>query len=324
MKRMIPGFLHTFLKKAYYASKLVPYYFHWFKYDIKYSNLFNTKKADLAGIMVASHVLEKGLTMPEFRSGFGYSRVRDIIARSSALIDKYGSDSIEIQSALKDLEQYLNIHNEKEFKLPEDIEKGIIRLLKYKTIDTAPCHRIKAIDFFKTATDFKEFAQQRHTVRWFSDKNIENSTLVEVVKLAQTAPSACNKQSTKVYVIGSEDAKAKVLNIQRGNRGFGHKANKILLVTSDMGCWNFQFRTSAFLDGGIFVQNILYALHYHKLVACTMNAELSPNQIKQLSEIIGFAKEEIPIVFIAIGNAPEEFEYPGSQRIDVENVVEFV
>lgn len=91
-----------------------------------------------------------------------------------------------------------------------------------------------------------------------------------------------------------------------------------------MGCWNFQFRTSAFLDGGIFVQNLLYALHYYKLVACTMNAELSPKQIKQLGDIIGFAKAEIPVAFIAIGKAPREFLYPGSQRINVENVIEFV
>lgn len=324
MKRIVPHFLHNFLKKVYYAFKLVPSYFYWFKYDIKYSNLFNSPKADLSGIMVTGHVLEKGLTMPEFRTGFGYNRVRDIIVRSTALINEYGNDSIEIQSVLKDLEQYINIHKEKEFKLPEDIESGIIRLLEYKVIDTEQCRKVTATEFFKETSDFKEFAYQRHSVRWFSDENIDNDILVDVVKLAQTAPSACNKQSTKVYVIDSDDVKAKILNIQRGNRGFGHRANKILLITSNMGCWNFKFRTSAFLDAGIFVQNLLYALHYHKLVACTMNAELSPRQIKELGEIIGFTKEEIPIVFIAVGNAPKEFSYPGSQRIKIENVIEFV
>lgn len=201
MKRIIPNFLHNFLKKIYYAFKLTPYYAYWFIYDIKYSNLFNTEKADLVGIMVAGHVLEKGLTMPEFRVGFGYSRVRDIIDRSIALIDKYGSDRIEIQSVLKDLEQYINIHNGKGYKLPEDIEKGILQLLRYKVIDTNPCRLITKSDFFKSTSDFQEFAKQRHTVRWFSDENIDKSTIIEVVKLAQTAPSACNKQSIKVYVI---------------------------------------------------------------------------------------------------------------------------
>jgi nitroreductase len=324
MRNFIPSFLYRFLKKAYYAMKLAPYYFYWFKFDIQCSNLFDTEKADLTGILVAGHVLEKGLTMPEFRPGFGYNRVRYVIAKSLALINKYGNNRIEIQSALKDLEQYLQIHKQKGFELPEDVEKGIVNLLKYKIIDTEPCHSVKAIDYFKKTNDFKEFAKQRHSVRWYTKENVDNETLVEVVKLAQTAPSACNKQSTKVYIIGSDDVKAKVLNIQRGNRGFGCRANKILLVTSDMECWNFQFRTSAFLDGGIFVQNLLYSLHCYNIVACTLNAELSPKEIRQLKDIIKLKKSEIPIAFIAVGYAPEVFLYPGSQRKKVENIIEFV
>ena len=90
-----------------------------------------------------------------------------------------------------------------------------------------------------------------------------------------------------------------------------------------MNCWNFQFRTSAFLDGGIFTQNLLYALHYHKIAACTMNAELSPKSIEKLRCLIGFKQTEIPIVFIAIGIPPATFKYAGSQRINLEKIYEF-
>jgi len=322
IKRLIPVSMRNALKYVYYACKLLPYYTYWFKRDIRNSNLFDTEKNDMTGLLVAGHVIEKGLTMPEGRLGFGYPRVRDLISRCKQFVKKYPCENIEIQAALNDLSQYLKLHEDNNYELPADIKDGIQGLLSYQKCTIRDCQVANIEDFFKETKDFFEFAHQRHTVRWYSSKEIDNTVLIKAIDLATTAPSACNKQSIKVYVIETPELKDKVLNLQHGNRGWGHNANKLLLLTSDMNCWNFQFRTSAFLDGGIFTQNLLYALHYYKIAACTMNAELSPNAIETLRSIVGFKKTEIPIDFIAIGIPPEQFKYAGSQRVNTNNIFE--
>ena len=312
------------LKCLMYAFQLLPEYSYWFWRDLWYSSLYRNQKSELSGLMINSHVLEKGITMPDRHYGFGYEMVRVIIKRTKAAINEYTINHIEIQSTLKDLEQYLQIHESANFGLPEDISDNINQLLKYKNTDTVSCFESTPLEFFKNTNNFYEFAHSRHTCRWYSEKPVNKTILVKAIKLAQTAPSACNRQSSKVYIVESKEKKSQVLKLQNGNRGFGHLADKIILITSDMRYWNFQTRTSAFLDAGIFTMNLLYALHYYKICACTLNAHLSIKQRKQLMTIVGYSESEMPIVFISIGNAPDKFMVAGSQRLDVDSIYRFI
>ena len=53
--------------------------FFWTKFQLRRSRLIKTRESALAVLLVDSHVLEKGLTMPNRRLGFGQQRVRNII-----------------------------------------------------------------------------------------------------------------------------------------------------------------------------------------------------------------------------------------------------
>lgn len=118
--------------------------------------------------------------------------------------------------------------------------------------------------------------------------------------------------------------KCEALKLQIGHTGWGHKADKILLITTDMGFWKCENRTSAFLDAGIFTMNLLYALHYYRICACTLNAHLSINKQKKLRHVVGYSESEIPAVFISIGNAPEKLMVTGSQRVEKEAIYKIV
>lgn len=324
LKRIFPEFIVNIGKYCVSSFQLFPEYVYWFGFDIRNSSLFRNEKSDLSLLMITSHVLEKGITMPDRRMGFGYDHVRDIVEKCNYAIKNYSENHIEIQSTLKDLEQYIQLHESVNYELPKDISNGIKELLKYKTTDTIECFESTSKDIFKETTGFYEFAHSRHTVRWYSNEKIEKEILVKAIKLAQTAPSACNRQSTKVYVIDTKEKKEAVLKLQNGNRGFGHLADKILLVTSDMKFWSFKTRTSAYLDAGIFIMNLLYSLHYYKICACTLNAHLSIKNRKRLKSVIGYSKSEMPIVFITIGKAPEKFMVAGSQRLKTDSIYSFI
>jgi len=324
LKEMLPCWMVNIVKYIKNTFLLFPVYAYWFWKDISYNNGFKNEKSDLAHLLVAGHVLEKGITMPERRMGFGYERVRSLIQSCLKAIGDYSNNHIEIQCTLKDLEQYLQIHQKANYQLPNDITTGIENLLQYKTIDTQPCYETTKEEYFKKTNDFFDFAHQRHSVRWYSEESIDKETLMKAIELAQTAPSACNRQSSRVYIVETEEKKEKILQLQNGNRGFGYLADIILLITSDMKCWNYQHRTSAYLDAGLFTMNLLYALHYYHICACTLNAHLSVIKRSKLREVVGYSKSEIPIVFISIGNPSSHFSITGSQRINTNQIFSFI
>lgn len=298
---------------------------YWMCIDLWHSNSVKCgEKEQMAALMVANHTLEKGLTMPGRRLGFGYAKVRSLIRKCQVCIESYTSHHIEIQVAIDILQQYYKLHEENHFELPDDIVVGIKNLIKEKETDTFLCFETTRAVYFAPKTNFKDFALSRHSVRWYSEEKVSDEAVLDAVRLAQTAPSACNRQEVKVYVISSEEKKNKVLQLHRGHTGFGEQADKILLITSDMAYWECNHKTSAFLDAGIFTMNLLYALHDQEICACTLNAHLSIKNKKRLKSIVGYSDSEIPVVFIAIGKAAERFMITGSQRVRESTICKMV
>ena len=281
------------------------------------------KQTSLADMLVTSHVLEKGITMPERRMGFGYDRVRDIIKRCNLIIKKWGANHVEVQAALIDLKQYLDIHRDANFDLPDDIRNKIEELVTKITIDDENCFSITKEEYFKPSSDFYEFANSRHSVRWFADTPIDEDKLLSAIKLAQTAPSACNRQATRVKIISSPEAKDLCCSLQNGNRGFGNKANKWLLVTTDLYDWSQKIALSmGYIDAGIFTMNLLYSLHYYGFVACTLIANIDIRDFKKFQKGLRLPESEIPVVFIVVGNPTDTFMIPKSRRLHLENIIQ--
>jgi nitroreductase len=120
--------------------------------------------------------------------------------------------------------------------------------------------------------DFLQCSLSRHSIRCFSGEPVDLSLINEAVRIAQTTPSVCNRQSSRVYIIQDESSKQAVLERQPGNRGFGHLADKILIVTSDLRAFSgMHERNQAFVDGGMFAMSLLYSLHYLGLGACALS-----------------------------------------------------
>jgi nitroreductase len=294
-------------------------------HDLWHSTSVKRKqKENLAELMVANHTLEKGLTMHNRRLGFGYPKVRGIIDRCRKYIKDYSPNHIEIQCSIDILQQYYDLHVDNHFELPDDIVKGILELTKSKLYDTKLCYETTKFEYFTPTDNFKDFALSRHSVRWYSDEKVPNEDIINAIHLAQTAPSACNRQEIKVYVVSTDEKKKALLKLHKGHTGFGDQADRILLITADMGFWQCYNRTSAFLDAGIFTMNLLYALHYYGICACTLNAHLSIKNQKKLRNIVGYSESEIPTVFISIGKAPEKFMVTGSQRVEHETIYKIV
>lgn len=298
-------------------------YTYWAIRDIRYGMLCRDKDDLLNRLLVAGHIIEKGITMPNRRLGFGQGVIRLVISLCDKCIRKYGNDYDQLQLALDDLDEYLRIHKEQNVSLPQDIVDNIERLVKYKKNQGKECEEYSKEEFFRKTNSFKDFAESRHTSRWYNGKLAPNDLLMKAVKLAMTAPSACNRQSVRVKIAEGE-SKDKIVELQNGNRGFGDKIGQMIVITSNQKAWSYNFRTSAYLDGGIFVMNLLYALHYYGICACTLNAHLTIKQQNKVRQIINADNSELIIAFIAIGMPTEKMMIAKSSRVSLDNILSFV
>jgi nitroreductase len=147
--------------------------------------------------------------------------------------------------------------------------------------------------------------------------------LVErAVTLAQKSPSVCNRQAWKVHVITAEDEKRKVLDLQNGSRGFGDQANKVLIVTVELG--NFLTvgeRNQGWVDGGMFAMSLVYALHSLGLGTCCLNWAVRHERDRQLKHEVDISNSESIIMMIAVGHLPDEFPVAQATRRNVKGML---
>lgn len=124
--------IRVLVRRVIYLFRLLLEEFTWIIRCVKYNNGATDKYVDLYSLMVISHVLEKGLTMPNRRLGFGQERVRQVLELCQKCIDKYGANSIEVQSTLNDLDEYNRVHQENQFILPSDIQDSLENILEHR------------------------------------------------------------------------------------------------------------------------------------------------------------------------------------------------
>lgn len=302
-----------------YIADAVCVNWYWLIRNLKYGLFKRNEEFYANKLVVAGHILEKGITMPNRHYGFGYGVVQLLIQMCNDYIRHYGNKSSQLHIALDDLREYAEIHHAANYALPDDISKGIESLLSQNKLPRqSDCKQYSEEQFFSdpSSSDFYAFAHSRHTCRWYSDKEVSEELIKKVVELANTAPSACNRQSVRVYCLSGE-AKQKVLDLQNGHRGFGDHINKLFVVTFRQPSWTYDTQYGGYFDAGIYTMNLLYALHYHKLCACTLNACMKPNILNKVRVAAGIPDCEVPTVFIAVGHPLLEMMIAKSERLPI-------
>ncbi len=298
-----------------------------FRFDkrkfVRYSRSLTTngQAHTLSQIALDTHVVEKGLTMPEMRPGFGQEVVRRLIGNCRSWSNSSDTaDPFYIQ-AIKTVKEYHQTHNILGFVFDEPFRSEIESFVNAN--DSIPASEQLVFEgsdqfFYNAGEPFPEFALSRHSVRNFSDKDIPIERLTEAIQLAQCAPSSCNRQSTRVHIITDKTQISSLLAIQNGNRGFGHLVNKLLVITYSIPVYgSVKERNLGYIDSGIFTMNMLYALHYYRIGACTLNWCDSPKDDARLRSIIHIPDNETISLFIACGIVPDkQFKVPVSQRIE--------
>lgn len=304
-----------------------------FKYDKKrfkkYSDSFLMKRKNeiMGNIIKHYHVFEKGLTMPETRLGFGQPKMIVLVNECLKYIELFGKDDIQLSHSVSVINEYLQFHEEHKHQLePKTIEAIQSLNVSFSEIKISTQPKSNKESYFEQRNaSFDLFSATRHSVRNFSKENIPQDLLEKSLELAKKTPSACNRQSWRTHVYSDKAQISKILEVQGGNRGFGHLINKLIVITGELGVFGHAFeRNQVFVDGGMYAMNLLYALHFNGIATCPLNCSTTPEKDRKLQALCGIEASEPFIVMIACGIPPDEFKLASSPRYDVNFTNTFV
>jgi len=276
-----------------------------------------------AKLTINYHRIEKGLALPSPRPGFGQPHVAGLIADTTTYLNRYGPADI-INTIVSTLIIYRDFNkvNGMHFECVETFINYYKNEIKAAAGGTLRVSR-KDIER-KTAPVSADFFLSRHSIRQFAPGDITDGQLDEAVRLAQHAPSVCNRQAGRIYLV-SGASMAACLRLQNGNRGFGQQLARLAVITSDLR--NFVSvgeRNQCWIDGGLFAMTFCYALHAQSLGTCMLNWSVEQDKDDALRRLIGIPDHEVVVMMMGIGKLTEEFDVARSRRRDLEEVRRFI
>ncbi len=321
--------IKKYLRKVRFLVNTYRLYLHDAKMYIRHSNGFHfnsTPKRALDYLIVFYHPIEKGLTMPHLRLGFGRDRVLTVIDMITEYESKWGDKNNSIiRDAVGVIKEYDRVHKNNKYKLDDKLQSAIDNLvMQHPDVQDAHQPEYSKDSFFSNIhSDFPTFAKSRRSVRNYSETDSINIELLyKAIELSISSPSTCNRQSIKVHIVENRDMVKEVLKLQSGNRGFGHLADKVLLITSDLQSWNVPGeRFSPYLDSGIFAMNLLYSLHYFRIGACPLNWSENAGRNRKLYKLLNIPENEVVTMMISCGCVPKQFKVVRSERKVLNDIV---
>ena len=274
-----------------------------------------------ASITRLYHTIEKGLSYLNYRAGFGKENVAALILSLEQYSKRYDVNKFFYQTALSVLNEYIRKNAEYGVK-DKELNKRV-SALPGKVNEAGGVIRFVPLSEEELENvSYKKFVETRHSIRHFSKQPIEMERVENAIKLAQYTPSACNRQGWKTYIIQDKDVLEKVLKNQNGNRGFGQEFDKLLLVVGDLRCFNRDREVfQVYIDGGMYAMRVLDSLYYEKIASVPLSASLTKEQEENVRTLLKIDPAEVLIMFIGIGNYPDECQTTKSERKPAEYII---
>ncbi|MDB4132549.1 nitroreductase family protein [Amylibacter sp.] len=279
------------------------------RYQKSGARIFCLLEANTAKILEDIHSVEKYLILPETIE----IRAKDKINR----LDKLIKARYDLISNRDELIQYAN----------ECIKdwKGKINTIQQSN-NISKRTETKSVIHYKDRQNlnksFVDVLEQRKSVRTYQDKIVNSALIEKLTKLSQTAPSQCNRQSVRLHYYSEKQTIMDILNIQGGAKTFDSQVRNLFIISNTISAWDSsEERHQAYVDGGIFLMNLLLVIQNEGLVSCPLNLAMRPKELQTLRKCAKIPDSEIPIVAISFGWAAENSLVCRSNRLKISEIL---
>lgn len=265
------------------------------------------------------HSIEKGLSNPDLRLGFGKSAFEGLFFAMDKYVEKgFPTSDNRFQQAISVISEYINIHRINNY----DTEWVTSKYNRYKKYFIEEFYEVGGSDSIKSKKipkykelNFKELSTYRYSIRDFGEELIDDNDIYDAIQMATKTPSVCNRQAYRVYQIKNTQKLKKAYEMQGGLTTNGNNLQQFLLVTCNREFMNGPHeRNQTYIDGGMYLMSLIYALTYHQIATCTLNTNFTLEKEKAMRELLDVSYSEDLIAFVAIGSFAEETKYAKSPR----------
>ncbi|MFM1538534.1 nitroreductase family protein [Helcococcus bovis] len=271
------------------------------------------------------HSIEKGLSNANLRYAFGkkkFDALFDVLDLYVSL--GYPTDDLRFQQSLSTISSYVKLHEDTEY----DISFVTNRFEKLKKYMLPKLNNIGGYGIYNFENDlykkmdFKDFMLNRHSVRDYGKKEVDEKDVLNAIELAIHSPSACNRQSWKVHYVKDIEKVKKIISIQRGLTSNAENIQGVLIVTTNNEYYNWEYeRNLGHVDGALFSMSLMMSLNYYNIANCPLSAGFAMDQEIGIREVVDIENKENIVLLISIGSFPKQFKYAKSPRETLENVV---
>ena len=287
------------------------------KYNASLSTMKDKEKAQYT-LLRRTHIIEKGMSLRNPRVGFGQKKVSCLIDDLGKYLNKFGKSSFFNYpvSAISTYILYTKNTGVDVSYIEEKLNKLLTQLDEEKILQESSGIKTVQKDYIiKNTKDFKDLLYNRHSIRFFSNREVPKEVIEEALKLAQQTPSACNRQGWKTHVYMGENA-IKLVKWQGGSRGFEEEIHCAILVTANLKAFLSHEIHQAYIDGGLYAMNLINALTYIGLGTIPLSCGFHESQLRNLTEF-NIPQNEVPILIIGLGWMEDEFKVAISKRKNI-------
>ncbi|WP_418529452.1 nitroreductase family protein [Paraprevotella clara] len=284
-------------------------------------NRLNDKDKLLTDLAIRTHAIEKGMSIGNVKVGFGKPKVMSLL-RDMQLYLSLGGNKGFVSEACSVINKYIAFNESigadmatvkdrfmifcKENKV-EMIDKGGIYLLDRESTVT------------KLNSSFDIFSQSRFSVRDFGTDKISFVYIERALSIAEKSPSACNRQSWRIYVYSDAKLRNKIFSLQGGCNGFCQDMQYAILICGDIRGYNINELSQVYVDGGIYAMNLLYALHFEGVAAIPLTMGHKQKKLKEIKLEMDIPDNEVPVLLIGVGAYKDKYKVAVSVRRDYHN-----
>ncbi len=190
-------------------------------------------------------------------------------------------------------------------------------------------NQLSAIPFYQLKSNpvndaaFEKLCQQRHSIRYFQDKPVDEMLLNRAIDIAFEAPSACNRQAFSFETYHDKQAQL-IADLAMGTKGFAQDFPHLTVVLGDLSAYpNFRDRHLIYIDGSLSAMQYMLALESMGVSTCPINWPDIEWRERKMARLLQLPAHVRPIMLIAVGYADQSQLVPYSEKVNHRTMLRF-
>lgn len=266
------------------------------------------------------HAIEKMFVIENLAILKNNKLISGIISQIDTLMEMgYGEENNIIIECLSIIRYFIELCKKHSLDCTDVEKQAALFIVKYnlsKQIDDYTAIKIITGDadpLNRFINDYKEFIKSRISIRKTKPGLVSKDTILEIIALSNLCPSACNRQPCKVYYSVNADIQKQLKNLC-GDKMVSSNLSNFMVPTVNKTVFSPNEFFQAWLNGGIFIDSLVNAVHACGLGACLFETTKNHPNVPQIKSLLRIPDNEDILCIVGFGEYADNFNYIKKHR----------